>query len=370
MQLRRPFFPPDSSERILSRVKDALNSGVLTLGPNVKKFEEDFGKYLGMSHVLGVTSATAGLHLAMLALEIHDGEVIVPSKTFVSTANAPIYCGAKPVFCDIDSETYNMDPNFLKKLISPKTRAIIPVHVAGHPCDMDEIMEIANSKGIPVVEDAAHAHGAEYKGRKCGTMGIIGVFSFYPDKIMASSDGGAVVTNDKRLADRIHLFRNVGRQALGQYDVLEIGYNYRMNEMQAILVSEQLSLLPEMLKARRALARRYDGNLLDVDGIITPPVKGYAMHSYYAYVIRVPKFDQEKFRKYLSENGVESSPMFKPVYLSSRYLGMYSEFKPGLNPISEKISQETASIPLHPGLTEEDIDYTSQVIISATRTLA
>lgn len=357
-------------DNILQNVKASLQSGILTLGPHMKQFEDNFSNYLGIKHSLGVTSATAGLHLAMLALDVQNGEVIVPSKTFVSTPNAAIYCSAKPVFCDVDPLTYNMDPSSLKKLITKKTKAIIPVHVAGNPCEMDEIMEIADSNSIPVVEDAAHAHGATYKGKKCGTIGKIGVFSFYPDKILSSSDGGAVVTNDKEIADRVHLLRNVGRAALGQYDVLEIGFNYRMNEMQAILVQEQLKHITEMLEKRKLLAQRYDQNLNNIENLGIQAKKEYVSHSYYAYVIRVHGINRETFRAYLKERGVESSPMFEPIYLTTKYLGMYSEYKQGLNPVSEKVSMETISIPLHPGLTLEDVDYVSDVVISAMRDLS
>lgn len=367
VQLRKPYFPSESIGRILDNVKASLESGILTLGPHTRRFEENFAKYLGCSKVLGVTSATAGLHVALLALGITSGEVIVPSKTFVSTANAPIYCGAKPVFCDADPSTYNMDINYLKRVITEKTKAIIVVHVAGHPCEMTEIMELARSRSIPVVEDAAHAHGAEYKNRKCGTIGDIGVFSFYPDKILSSSDGGAIVTDDDKIAEKVHLLRNIGRPALGQYDVLEIGYNYRMNEMQAILANEQLSLLPFMLEKRRSLAERYNKNLKEVDGIVIPYSKPYVRHSYYAYVIRVLGIERMTFRNTLLEKGVESSPMFDPVYLSTRYLNMYEEYKIGLNPVSEQISKETISIPLHPALSEDDIDYVSDVLLSTMR---
>lgn len=367
VQLRKPYFPSESIDRILDNVRASLESGILTLGPHTRRFEENFARYLGCSRVLGVTSATAGLHIALLALGIASGEVIVPSKTFVSTANAPIYCGAKPVFCDIDPSTYNMDTNYLKQAITEKTKAIIVVHIAGHPCEMDEIMELAQSRAIPVIEDAAHAHGAEYKNRKCGTIGDIGVFSFYPDKILSSSDGGAVVTNDEKVAEKVHLLRNIGRPALGQYDVLEIGYNYRMNEMQAILANEQLSLLPFMLEKRRTLAERYNRNLKDIDGMIVPYSKPYVRHSYYAYVIRVLGIERIIFKNILLEKGVESSPMFDPVYLSTRYLNMYEEYKAGLNPVSEQVSKETISIPLHPALGESDVDYVSDVIISTIR---
>jgi len=254
IQVRKPFFPDSSILKIQKNINESLKIGRLALGKNVLEMEKRFAKYLKIKYVVAVSSATAGLHLSLLSSNIKQGdEVIVPPKTFISTANAAIYCNAKPIFCDVDEDSFNLDPKKLQKLITKKTRAIIPVHIGGNICHMDEILEIATKNNLTVIEDAAHAHGATLQKKKAGTFGDLGVFSFYPDKVMASADGGIIVTNNKSHYDQIQLLRNIGRKKMGEYDFTEIGYNYRMNEIQAVIASEQLLQLPKMLKRRRIL---------------------------------------------------------------------------------------------------------------------
>ena len=191
IQLRKPFFPNKSITKIQNQIKNVMKSGQLTLGRNVKIFEEDFAKYFHVKFAVGVSSATAGLHISLLSLGIKKGdEVIVPAKTFISTANAALYCNAKPIFCDVDESTFQLDPSKIEQLITKKTKAIIPVHLGGNICEMKKIKNIAKKHNLSIVEDAAHAHGSTLRGQFAGTFGEIGVFSFYPDKIMGSADGG------------------------------------------------------------------------------------------------------------------------------------------------------------------------------------
>lgn len=288
-----------------------------------------------MKYACALSSGTAGLHLSLLGLGIKEGdEVIVPSKTFISTANAAIYCNARPVFCDVDEETYQLDPSKLHKLITKKTKVIIPVHLGGNACAIKEILEIAGRHNIKVVEDAAHAHGSTYYGQKVGSFGSLGVFSFYPDKIMASSDGGIIVTNSQKLYEKIMVLRNVGRKYIGKYDFVTIGYNYRMNEIQAILAIEQLQLLPRMIKKRREIASLYNDAFENLKNLKIQRIHSYVKCAYYAYIMRLISGNLGKFRKKLAERGIETSPMFYTLYKSRAYVSLFGK-NIGLCPISE-----------------------------------
>ena len=356
VQLRKPFFPNESILKIQHQIKDILKSGQLTLGKRVKLFEENFAKYFNMKYTIGVSSATAGLHISLLSLDIKQGdEVIVPAKTFISSANAALYCNAKPVFCDVDEFTFQLDPSKIEHLITKKTKAIIPVHLGGNICDMNKIKKIAKKYNLSIVEDAAHAHGATLNGKFAGTFGKLGVFSFYPDKIMASSDGGMIVTNSRQLFDKLILLRNIGRKEIGKYDYTEIGYNYRMNEVQAILAQEQLRLLPKMLKKRREIAKRYNLGFKELSNIRIQKISQNVNSGYYAYIMKLTKGNLDKFRKKLLDKGIETSPMFTTVYKTNAYKKLKKI--DCFCPISEKLDTQTFTIPLHPGLTSKQIDY-------------
>jgi len=290
--------------------------------------------------------------LLSLGIKQND-EVIIPSKTFISTANAAIYCNAKPIFCDVREDTFQIDPNHVKKLITKKTKAIIPVHIAGNICDMNELLEISNQYNIPIVEDAAHAHGATYYRKKAGSFGRIGVFSFYPDKVMTSADGGIIVTNDSEIYEKTFEFRNVGRKYLGKYDYNVIGYNYRMNELQAILLNEQLKLLSSMLKRRREIAKIYDEQL-NIKNLVRQKIQKFVKSSYYAYVLRLTKGDLGRLRMKLSKKGIETSPMFTSVYKIKAYRDILGDI-PACS-VTEKLDDQTFTIPLHPGLTDNEIN--------------
>ena len=354
IRLRRPYFPENSIKKIQRDIGNAMRDGRLSLGENVSKFEKKFAKFNGSKFGCGVSSATAGLHVALLSLGIkQNDEVIIPSKTFISTANAAIYCNAKPIFCDVQEDTFQIDPNHVKKLITKKTKAIIPVHIAGNVCDMKELLEISNQNNIPIVEDAAHAHGATYYGKKAGSFGRIGVFSFYPDKVMTSADGGMIVTNDSEIYNKTLEFRNVGRKYLGQYDYNVIGYNYRMNELQAILLNEQLKLLSSMLKRRREIAKIYDEQL-NIKNLVRQKIQKFVKSSYYAYVLRLTKGDFKILRMKLSKKRIETSHMFTSVYKIKAYRDILGD-TPACK-VTEKLDDQTFTIPLHPGLTDNEIN--------------
>jgi perosamine synthetase len=338
-----------------------LTSGRLIMGPYLKRFETEFSAKVTSKNGIGLSSATAGLHLAMLSIGIGKGdEVIVPAKTFVSTANAVIFSGGTPVFCDVQANTMNMDPDSLRKVITRRTRAVVPVHVAGQPCDMKEIMEICNSKSIDVVEDSAHAPYALYKGKCAGTFGRIGVFSFYPDKVIGSADGGMLVTDDDGIAETIRLLRNCGRTTVGDDNIQLIGYNYRMNEFQAAICQSQLNTLDSMIAKRNELARCYDELLAETQGVVTPFHAPNRTHDFYAYVVWI-KMQREEFRERLKSLGVETSNMFDPIYKFKPYVELYGS-RDGLCPVAERISAQTISIPLHTQLSLSDLEYVSKSI--------
>jgi len=362
IQVRKPFFPDSSILKIQKNINESLKIGRLSLGKNVSEMEKRFAKYLKIKYVVAVSSATAGLHISLLSSNIKQGdEVIVPPKTFISTANAAIYCNAKPIFCDVDEDSFNLDPKKLQKLITKKTRAIIPVHIGGNICHMDEILEIATRNNLTVIEDAAHAHGATLQKKKAGTFGDLGVFSFYPDKVMASSDGGIIVTNNKSHYDQIQLLRNIGRKKMGEYDFTEIGYNYRMNEIQAIIVLEQLRILPEMLKKRRKIASIYDEELKDLKDLKIQKIEKNVQSSYYAYILRLTNGNLKNLVKKLSRKGIETTPMFTSLYKTKIYKKIL-EKKYEKCPISELLDDQTFTIPLHPGLIEKEIHYVTKEI--------
>jgi len=331
MNLRKPYFPYDNIVNIQGKIGEALQSGWLTLGENVNTFEESFAYEVGSKYAVGVSSATAGLHCALLSMGIGKGdEVIVPAKTFISTASAVLYTGATPVFCDVDEGSFNIDTYKIKELITDKTKAIIPVHLAGNMCKMKSIQNF----GIPIIEDAAHGHGSELFGQRAGTFGKMGVFSFYPDKIMASCDGGIVVTDDYDMYKKLLLFRNMGREELGSHDYTELGYCYRMNEIQAILAQSQLDILPQMIKTRRAIAELYDDT-----GIPHQRILGES--GYYTYIIKGPE-----------PKGIPHSPMFQTLYKNTIFKKMGLT---GNCPISEYLDGRLWTVPLHAGMTRDEI---------------
>lgn len=357
IQLRRPYFPSNSIKRIQQKINKAICSGILSLGKNVKEFEERFAKFQNTKYAVGVSSATAGLQISLLSLNIGENdEVIVPAKTFISTAFAPLYCNAKPVFCDVDELTYQLDPSKIEKLITRKTKAIIPVHLGGNICPMNEILEMANKHNIHVIEDAAHANGSTLNGKRAGSFGRLGVFSFYPDKVMVSSDGGAIITNDKKLYDKLLLLRNIGRRRTGIYEFSVVGYNYRMNELQAILAIEQLRLLPNMLKKRRQIAQKYDDAFDKILKFQTPKMLDGVKSAYYAYILKLKRGSLVKLRSQLARKGIETSPMFTTLYKTEVFEKILGE-KRGLCPVSEDLDDKTFTIPLHPGMTKDQIQY-------------
>jgi dTDP-4-amino-4,6-dideoxygalactose transaminase len=339
----------DELQEVFDRV---LNDSTFVLGPEVQRFEQEFAAYVGTTHCVAVNTGTAALHLALAALNIGPGdEVITVPHTFIATAEAITAVGARPVFVDIDPVSFTMDPTLLEMAITTRTRAIIPVDLYGQVADMDPILEIADRRGIPVIEDACQAHGAEYKGRKAGAFGIAGCFSFYPGKNLgACGEGGAVTTNDASLAQRIRLWRDHGSSK--RYEHIFPGLNMRMEGLQGGILSVKLKYLDRWNDQRRHAAAAYDKALADT-GITIPTEMDYSRHVYHLYVIQAD--NRDALRQQLTDAGIESGLHYPiPLHLQEAYRSL--GYKHGDFPVTEKVKSRILSLPMYPGIHTEAVE--------------
>jgi len=346
-------------EKFDRAIREVIESSAFAGGPFVESFEEEFAAYCGSSYVIGVGNGTDALWLALLALGIGEGdEVITVPNTFIATAEAITYCKAQPVFVDVDENTFTLNPAELKKSLTSKTKAIIPVHLFGQPADMDPIVEFARTHGLFVIEDAAQAHGAEYKGQKAGTLGDAGCFSFYPGKNLgAFGEAGAVVTNDPELREKIQVLRDHG-QTRKYYHTL-VGWNCRMDGIQAAVLSIKLRHLEEANLRRREHALQYNQAFAGVDGVATPFEANYARHVYHVYAIRVQERDE--VRRRLEEVGIGCGVHYPiPVHLQEACQNL--GYTAGAFPVSENLAGESLSLPMFPELTEEQIEYVARCV--------
>jgi dTDP-4-amino-4,6-dideoxygalactose transaminase len=340
-------------------IREVIESSAFAGGPFVERFEEEFAAYCGSKYAIGVGNGTDALWLTLLALGIGEGdEVITVPNTFMATAEAITYCKAQPVFVDVDETTFTMDPTELKKSLTARTKAIIPVHLFGQPADMDPILEFARSHGLFVIEDAAQAHGAQYKGQKVGTMGNAGCFSFYPGKNLgAFGEAGAIVTNHAELRKKIQNLRDHG-QSRKYYHTL-MGWNCRMDGIQAAVLSIKLRHLEEGNALRREHALKYNQAFARLDAIATPFEANYSRHVYHVYAIRVQERD-DVWRS-LQGKGIGCAVHYPvPIHLQEacRNLG----YTPGAFPVAENLAEEFLSLPMFPELTEEQIEYVVRCI--------
>jgi dTDP-4-amino-4,6-dideoxygalactose transaminase len=378
-----PLFDLDLGHEEYEAVEDVLDSGWITTGPCTKKFESAFAEFLGVQHAIAVSSGTAAMHLAHHALGLGAGDkVICPSLTFVATANAIAYTGAPPVFADItSSDDLTISPEDIESKIDGQTRGIVVMHYAGFPCDMDRVMEIARRHDLYVVEDAAHAPGAEYRawGRehgaqapgtkhrapKVGTIGDIGCFSFFGNKNMTTAEGGMVVTNRDDLAEKVRMARSHGMTSLTwdrykghsfSYDVLDLGFNYRMDEIRAALGLAQLSKLDGKNNKRRALWSLYRQGLSDVDEIAIPFVDALETSSCHIFpVLLSEKINRKSLMEYLFQRGIQTSIHYPPVHLFSFYKSSLPAHRP--LPLTEYVGKREVTLPLFPTMTEEQVFY-------------
>jgi dTDP-4-amino-4,6-dideoxygalactose transaminase len=353
---------PEIDEAVLR----VLDSTQFILGEEVAAFEREFAAYCGASEAVGVNSGTSALHLALLAAGIGPGdEVITVPFTFVATAAAIVYAGATPVFVDIDAESYTMDPAAIERAITPRTKAIMPVHLYGQAADMDPILEIAQRRGLVVIEDAAQAHGAEYKGRRCGSMGVMSAFSFYPGKNLgAYGEGGAVVTNDPALAKRIRVMRSWGEERRYEHSVK--GFNYRMDGIQGAILRVKLRHLEAWTEARRERATDY-ARAFAGSGIAIPVERPQHRHVYHVYAIRLAQRDAT--RAALQAADIQTGVHYPiPIHLQPAHADL--GYAAGDFPVSEKVASEVLSLPMFPEMTTEQARHVASAVLAAEKIAA
>ena len=371
--MKIPYFTPWINQNDKNSVKDALNNRWLTNGPILRKFEDKIKSYVGTKFSSGVGSATHALHLAIRSLDIGPGdEVIVPTFTFVATANAVRYCGAQPILVDVDYDTFNISTNEIKRKITKKTKAIIPVHYGGQACDMDEIVKISKEHNIPLVEDCAHSLGSTFNKKKCGSMGDVGCFSFYATKVITTGEGGMVTTNSKQLYEKIQLLRSQAmsiqakdreKKAKWKYDIIDLGYNYRLDEIRSSLGLSQFQRINQINKLRQKVAEKYDSKISKIPGLDIPYRKSKRNHIFHLYTIKVgkdyPLSRDELFSK-LHKNGIGTSVQYYPLHLMSEFKNKYKNLSNFKN--SNMLKDQVLCLPIFPKMTNKQIDFVVSVL--------
>lgn len=359
---------PDIGEEELQAARRVLQSGQLSLGAEIPAFESEFADYLGSRHAVAVSSGTAGLHCVIRGLGIGEGdEVITTPFSFIASANCILFEKAKPVFAEIDPQTLCLDPSKIEERITPRTKAILVVHVLGVSCDMDRIGAIAERHNLFVIEDACEAIGTTWKNRKVGTFGRAGVFAFYPNKQMTTGEGGMIVTGDPELAAFYRSVRNQGRSAHDGNVFDRLGYNYRMSDLHAAIGRAQLAKIGEILKMRREVAEAYASELRDVEEIILPPGLGEDSTSWFVFLIRLSERfgpeDRREIRRLLAAEGIDTGAYFSPIHLQEFYRRQFG-FKPGDFPVTESICERTIALPFHNRLGREEIHTVCEKLVS------
>jgi dTDP-4-amino-4,6-dideoxygalactose transaminase len=350
-------------------IKDEIDQGLLQaleatqfiLGPNVRAFEEETASYLGVNHAVGCASGTDALHLALIAAGIGEGdEVITTPFTFIATAEAILYVGAKPVFVDIDEKSLNIDVNQIEAAITPKTRAILPVHLFGQPADMASIQSLADKHNLVVVEDCAQSFGADIDGKQTGSMGIAGCFSFFPSKNLGCfGDGGLISTNDEKVAEHLRVLRNHG--SWKRYHHSELGFNSRLDELQAVILRAKLKRIDQYNDGRRRVAHRYSAALAEMDGTTPPHEDGIGRHVYHQYTLLSEKRDQ--IMAALQEKQIACA-VYYPIPLHQQEV--FADACQGLSlPVTEKIASQCMSLPIYPELEDDKVDQVLEVIRGA-----
>jgi len=347
-------------------VLEVLRSGVLSIGPKIQEFEKKFARFVGTTYACAVSSGTAGLHLALIAAGIKEGDEVITSPfSFIASANAILYVGAKPVFVDVDPATGNIDPKKIEKAITKKTKAILPVHIFGQPADMIAIMKVAKKHKLVVIEDACESLGATYKGKMAGTFGQSGVFAFYANKQMTTGEGGMIVTNNRAVDELCRSLRNQGRTPNMQWlDHKYLGYNYRMDEMSAAVGVAQIEKIDFLIKKRQEIARWYAKELGKINSLVEIPYTSpEAIHTWFVYVVRIKNLHvrRDNVIKDLARKGVSSKPYLPSIHLFSFYTDRFG-YTAGDFPISEKISASVLALPCYIGLTRQDIKNIVEIL--------
>jgi perosamine synthetase len=373
-----PYGRQSIDEKDVVAVCSVLRSDWLTTGPKIVEFEEAIANYVGAKYAVAVSNGTAALHCAMYALGIGPGnEVIVPPITFAASANCVCYMGAKPVFADVEPDTLLINPVEVERQITSKTKVIIAVDYAGQPCDYDTLQALARKYDLALVADGCHALGAEYKGQKVGTLAEMTVFSFHPVKHIATGEGGMIVTDNEEFAERMRKFRNHGisldaqqREKIGSwfYEMDDLGYNYRITDIQCALGISQLKKLPGFLKRRREIARQYDLAFKDINEISPLTVKDDILHAYHLYVVRLNSklagMDRKDLFHKLRRKGIGVNVHYIPVHLHPYYRRKFG-YGPGLCPVAEDAYEAILSLPIFPEMSDEDVKRVVEAIRAA-----
>lgn len=364
-----PFHRASIDDAEIQAVLEVLKSGWLTSGPRVKEFEAAFAGYVGAAHALAVNSCTSALHLALAVNNITEGdEIIIPTMTFASTGETVLYQKARPVLVDCLPNSFHIDVREIERAVTPRTRAIIPVHYSGFPCDMDAILQLAERHGLLVIEDAAHAFPASYKGRMIGTIGHMTCFSFYATKTITTGEGGMITTANPELADRLRILalHGISRDAWNRYsatgtwryDILETGYKYNLTDVQAALGLAQLARTEELRMRRSAIAAQYSQALSYLDAFSPPPEPNDASHAWHLYVVRVNPaaltIGRDQVIEELKARGIGTSVHFIPLHMHSLYQKQLG-YRDGQFPRAERHFENAVSLPLFPSMTDEDV---------------
>ncbi len=363
-----PFSPPNITEAEIEAVVDTLRSDWITTGPKTRQFEQDFAEYIGVEAALALSSCTAGLHLALITLGIGPGDVVITTPmTFCSSANVIEHTGATPVLIDIDPETLTLDPKQVVKAITSRTKAIMPVHYSGHPVDMDPLLELAEVHDLYIIEDAAHALPATYKGRTIGGIGQLTAFSFYATKNLTTAEGGMLTGSPEHIEKARGLsLHGMSRDAWKRYDsegswyyeVVAPGFKYNMTDIQAALGLVQLSRLEQMQARRREVVEQYNSAFSQIDALQIPVERPDVQHAWHLYVLRLNldglSINRAHFIEELKARNIGTSVHFIPIHLHPYYQDKYG-WKPEDFPVAYEEYQRVVSLPLHPGLTDDDV---------------
>ena len=366
-EIRIPIANPIIEEEEIEEVVKVLKSGFIAQGPKVAEFEEKFAEFVDAKYGIATSSGTTALHVSLLSCGIGEGdEVITTPFTFAATGNSILYTGAKPVFVDINEDTFNIDPDKIEEAITSKTKAIMPVHLYGQSVDMDKITKIAKKHNLFIIEDAAQAHGSIYKDKKVGSMGDMACFSFYPTKNMTTSEGGMITTNNKELAEKARIIRAHGETKRYEHSIL--GYNFRMTDISAAIGIAQLKKIKSFNQKRINNAEYLTKELKNIKGIATPEVLLEVKHVYHQYTIKIKSGNRDDWVKFLNENGIGTGIHYPiPIYKQELYvdLGYDDELE-----ITEKSASSVISLPIHPNLNKDDLAMIVKILKEASDKLS